>query len=196
MENQAEIYQPQRGLTFDDVWTSLMEMRKSFAESKKEMDAIQQETARQIKETGRQLGKLGNRFGELAEHLVAPNIKEKFNALGYHFDDISKDREIGGPDGAYAEIDILLENEDFSIAVEIKAKLLQKDVDEHAKRMEVIRRHKDRHHDSRKLRGAVAGAIVTAEVRDYALKAGFYVIEQSGDTVKIDVPEGFTPREW
>ena len=27
----------------------------------------------------RPTGKLGNRFGELAEHLVAPNIAEKFN---------------------------------------------------------------------------------------------------------------------
>jgi hypothetical protein len=42
----------------------------------------------------------------------------------------------------------------------------------------------------------LAGAIVSEAVRNYALKTGFYVIEQSGDTVKIDVPEGFAPREW
>jgi hypothetical protein len=34
------------------------------------------------------------------------------------------------------------------------------------------------------------------QVKRYALKSGFYVIEQSGDTVKIDIPEGFKPREW
>jgi hypothetical protein len=33
-------------------------------------------------------------------------------------------------------------------------------------------------------------------VKSAVLKAGFYVIEQTGDTVKIDVPEGFKPREW
>ena len=27
------------------------------------------------------------------------------------------------------------------------------------------------------------------EIRDYAHKTGFYVIEQTGDTVKISVPE-------
>lgn len=28
------------------------------------------------------------------------------------------------------------------------------------------------------------------------IEAGLFVIEQSGDTMKIDVPEGFQPREW
>jgi hypothetical protein len=34
------------------------------------------------------------------------------------------------------------------------------------------------------------------EVRNYTLKAGFYVIEQTGDTVTIDIPQGFKPRQW
>jgi hypothetical protein len=29
-----------------------------------------------------------------------------------------------------------------------------------------------------------------------AFEAGLYVIEQSGDTMKINMPEGFKPREW
>jgi hypothetical protein len=33
-------------------------------------------------------------------------------------------------------------------------------------------------------------------VRAAALKAGFYVITQTGDTVKIDVPEDFIPKAW
>jgi hypothetical protein len=33
-------------------------------------------------------------------------------------------------------------------------------------------------------------------VRNYVLKKGFYAIEQSGDTVLINIPEGFKPREW
>jgi hypothetical protein len=37
---------------------------------------------------------------------------------------------------------------------------------------------------------------MTDEVRRYVFNAGFYVIEQTGDTVKIDIPQGFTPREW
>jgi hypothetical protein len=44
-----------------------------------------QETDRQIRENNRQLGELGRKFGSTIEHLVAPNLVEKFNALGFNF---------------------------------------------------------------------------------------------------------------
>jgi hypothetical protein len=44
--------------------------------------------------------------------------------------------------------------------------------------------------------GAVAGAVIPEGAKPFALKHGFYVIEQTGDTVKIDTPEGFAPKEW
>jgi hypothetical protein len=62
--------------------------------------------------------------------------------------------------------------------------------------MEVLRAYLDARQDKRKLLGAAAGAIVRKNVRDYAENAGFYVIEQSGDTVKIEVSAGFRPRIW
>ncbi|MCL2319672.1 MAG: hypothetical protein FWC45_06275, partial [Treponema sp.] len=138
------------------------------------------------------------RFGELAEHLVAPSIMEKFNERNFHFNVRSQDieiREPGNPN-VYAEIDILLENGDIAIAVEVKAKPKQADVDEHIERMEILRRAADRRGDRRKYQGAIAGAIMTKSVHDYALQKGFYVIEQTGDTVRIEIPEGFKPREW
>jgi hypothetical protein len=33
-------------------------------------------------------------------------------------------------------------------------------------------------------------------VKIAALDEGMYVITQTGDTVKIDVPEGFVPKTW
>jgi hypothetical protein len=176
----------------DELWASLRETALQQKETSRKME----ETDRQMKETDRKIGDLGNRFGELAEHLVAPNIMEKFNALGYEFDDISTDHRIKCPDGESVEVDILLENETHSIAVEVKAKPKDQDVDQHIKRIEFLRRRKDRFRDPRKLLGAIAGAIMEDSVRNYAFKAGFYVIEQTGDTVKIDNPQGFVPREW
>jgi hypothetical protein len=35
-----------------------------------------------------------------------------------------------------------------------------------------------------------------SSVKTAALKEGLYVITQTGDTVKIDVPEGFVPKAW
>jgi hypothetical protein len=62
--------------------------------------------------------------------------------------------------------------------------------------MEKLRRYWDGHNDKRKLIGAVAGAIMEDKVKALALDMGFYVIVQSGDTVKIEAPQGFTPRIW
>ena len=96
-----------RGITFEQYWASLMETKELFAKEnarrekeaeqrqkeaelqRKEAELQRMELEKQMKETDRKIGELGNRFGELAEHLVAPGIVEKFNALGYHFDAVS-----------------------------------------------------------------------------------------------------------
>jgi hypothetical protein len=69
-------------------------------------------------------------------------------------------------------------------------------VDEHLERMETLKGYWKEHDDKRKLLGAVAGAIGKKDARDHAVRSGFYVIEQSGDTVKIEMPVGFTPKAW
>ena len=150
-----------------------------------------------VKETSRSIGGLNNSFGELAEHLVAPNIKEKFNALGYHFKGIAENQSIGKEQGqTIAEIDILLENSDYIVAVEVKSKPKNADIDNFVRRLEVLRKYKDEIHDNRKIRGAIAGAVFRDQVNNAVLKAGFYVIEQTGYTVKIDIPKNIKPKEW
>jgi hypothetical protein len=62
--------------------------------------------------------------------------------------------------------------------------------------MEKLRAYADEHRDSRKFLGAVAGAVIPEGVKPFAIKNGFFVIEQAGDTARIDVPDGFIPREW
>jgi hypothetical protein len=161
-------------------------------------EQIIERTERALEENALQMGYLNNRFGELAEHLVAPNIKEKFNALGFTFTRSALDVKLSDPltKRTLTEIDILLENGDIVIAVEVKAKPKETDIEEHKGRMALLRRSADTHNDTRKYRGAIAGAIMPDSVKNYALKAGFYVIEQTGDTVRIDIPEGFMPRDW
>jgi hypothetical protein len=72
--------------------------------------------------------------------------------------------------------------------VEVKIKPDEKDVAEHILRLEYLRSYKDKEGDKREIRGAIAGAIMPEGVRREALRAGMYVIEQSGDTVKIEEP--------
>ena len=180
-------------LSFEKVWAMFQETDRKFQETDRKIE----KTRWEIEQTGLQMGYLNNRFGELVEHLVAPSIKEKFLALNFNFEHISQNHKISDKEGhRLAEIDLLLENGDIVIAVEVKSKPLQKDVDDHVHRMEILRQRADIRHDTRKLQGAIAGAIMGDEVRDYAHKTGFYVIEQTGDTVKINIPEGFKARVW
>jgi hypothetical protein len=95
-----------------------------------------------------------------------------------------------------AEVDIFIENGDCAIAVEVKAQLKIDDIKEHVERMQTLRRDANLRQDVRKFYGAVAGAIINDNVKEYALKTGFFVISQSGDTMRINVPKGFKPKEW
>jgi hypothetical protein len=177
----------------------IQKMAEETDRRQKEADQRQKETDRQIKETNKQIGNLGNRFGELAEHLVSPNIVQKFNALGFHFNEISGLHQVIEDEGSgqkIAEFDILLENRESVIGVEVKTKPSYDDVGDHVRRLKILRRSRDNKGDRRKIHGALAGAIMTDTVKAAAIKEGLYVITQTGDTVKIDVPEGFIPKTW
>jgi hypothetical protein len=213
------------GLTFEKVWAMFQENERKWQEEKRENERKWKEerleserkwreeserrseeserrsrkTERKIRETNRIVGDLSNRFGELAEHLVAPNIHKRFNELGYHFDAVAPGGYVirNGENGkVIAEGDILLENDKYIMAVEVKAKTHSKDIEHHIKRLEILRQYRNKHHDTRKIQGAIAGAIFGNAEKQAAIEAGFYVLEQSGDTVKMDIPEDFVPREW
>ena len=183
-----------RGLTFEDVWAGLMENRIQMEETDRRL----KETERLIKRNGRQIGGLHRRFGELAEHMVAPGIVKRFNELGYHFHSVAPGgiRILDESGKVKTEVDLLLENDEYMVAVEVKTRPVEHDIEHHMRRLEILREHRNMHHDSRKIQGAIAGAVFPQEVKKLSLDAGLYVIEQSGDTMQIDIPDGFIPREW
>jgi hypothetical protein len=96
------------------------------------------------------------------------------------------------------DIDILLSNTDKVMAVEVKRELDDKrDVDDHLKRMELIRKYPPLETVNKQLLGAMAGGVVAPEIMEYAYEAGFYVLELTGESVHlIPPPAGFTPRQW
>jgi hypothetical protein len=186
------------GLTFEKVWAALMEDREQLKEYAKEADQRQKETDRQMKETDKRIGDLSKRFGESVEYLVAPNLVEKFKKLGFVFEKDYQNIKIRNQEGRIlAEIDVFLENGDKAMAVESKVKPSVEDVNNHVKRMEIIRAYADRHNDTRKYLGAIAGVVVSDSVKNYALSRGFYVLKPSGDTFVIIEPKGdYHPHEW
>jgi septal ring factor EnvC (AmiA/AmiB activator) len=194
-------------LSFEKVWTMFQETGRRIQETErvlqeitlqmKETDRQMKETDRQMKETDRKIGNLGSRIGDIVEHMVAPNILQKFEKLGYVFGKVAPRVQYSDLQGRHiAEVDLLLESGDAALAVEVKTNLTSNDVRDHVKWMETLRRYADERGDRRKLLGAVAGAVASGEVKAFALKNGFFVLEQSGDTIQIAVPEDFKPREW
>jgi hypothetical protein len=191
-----------RGLTFEKVWAMFQESRQQMKEdhelSKQEHERRMKEIDRQIENMNKQMGDLHNTFGEIAEHLVAPGIVKRFNELGYQFEQVADGNvKILDADGEIkTEIDLLLENGNCIVAVEVKAKPKVKDAEHHKKRLEILREYRDKHNDKRKIQGAIAGAVFYNSAKKAALEAGFYVLEQSGDTMKMRIPKGFKPKEW
>jgi hypothetical protein len=165
----------------------------------KETDRQMKETDRKMKETDRKMGDLYNRFGEMAEHLVAPGIAARFNELGFHFDSIMPGgiKIVDEQRKTKAEVDLLLENGEFIIAIEVKATVRLNDVEHHIRRLEILREHRDKKHEKpKKIQGAIAGAIFGSAEKKAVREAGLYVLEQSGDTMRMDIPCDFVPREW
>jgi hypothetical protein len=195
------------GLTFEKVWASLRETGQLLKEQAQETDRLikeqAQETDRKFRETERlirqnqkMMSDLGRKFGKIIEHMFIPNLKEKFNVLGYEFGKAASNVLIGNKEhNIYAEIDVFLENGDCALAVEVKTQANINDIQEHVERMEKLRRYFDLHKDQRKLYGAIAAAVIPGNVWDYALKKGFYIIRQSGDNVSIEAPPG-KPKAW
>jgi len=167
----------------------------------KRLSEMFDKTGHRIKENDKRVGGLGRSYGKLVEHLVGPGVIKRFGEHGYHFNDIKKQRhklydENGNEE---TEIDLLLENADTVIAVEVKSRPDREEtyLGRHLVRVEIMRAHaKKEGWDGKRILGAIAGAIFDTPVRNATLKAGFFVIEQSGETMRMNIPEGFKPKEW
>ena len=149
-----------------------------------------------MKETDRKIAKLGNRLGEIIEYMVLPNLLDKFREFGFVFTKAYPHTEIKDEQNQIVtEVDITLENGDKVMLVEVKTKPNIDDIKDHIQRMEKVCLHGRLRNDTRTYLGAMAGMVFSNNVKTFALKNGFYVVEPSGETFKIIEPEG-SPREW
>jgi len=170
-------------ITLDDLLKSQDEAWKAIRETQQ----AHKETEKAIKETQKNIGGLGNTLGSIVEHLLTPGLPRKFKKLGYSFNRIATYKFA---EGVYAQIDGMLENGEQAVAVEVKTTLRKADIDEHLIRMEKIRKHAYGHGDKRQFMGAMAATITDENTRNYALKHGLFVIEPSGNDVKVTKPKG------
>jgi hypothetical protein len=182
-------------LDFPTVWAALVEDRKAAEELRKSI----QELRESQKRADEQLGGLHNSMGDLVETLFAPGLCEKFNVYNYNLKQIRRRVPIYDDDSRLrSDIDILLSNTTLCMAVEVKRWLeTKKDVDDHIKRMQLIQQYPPPEIKGKKVLGAIAGAVVTPEAREYAEQNGFFVLELTGYNIRLlEPPKDFVPREW
>ncbi|UAJ72584.1 hypothetical protein IQE94_16340 [Synechocystis sp. PCC 7339] len=194
--------------TADEVWALLGQL----AESQKETERLFQETDRRFQQTERllkeqsqktdeqiravnkELGELGNRLGEFVEWQVRPAAVKLFRERGIAVRELSRDVSVdNGEEGI--EVDLLVVDTTQAVAIEVKSKLTQKNVDEHLERLGKFKRLLPRYQNIQLL-GAVAVMVAPSEVARYAYRQGLFVITQSGEDLVILNDAKFQPKAW
>ncbi|GHV65914.1 hypothetical protein FACS1894199_07970 [Bacteroidia bacterium] len=147
---------------------------------------------------GENLGGLGLRIGGIMETLLAARSWEKFKAYNYGFERVYQRVRVYNGKILLTDIDILLSNGKYVMAVEVKNTLNRIEyVDDHVKRMEKIMHYPPAEVKGKKVMGAMACGVVVSEVRDYAFSKGLFVLELTGDAADLATPPAnFTPQEW
>ncbi len=97
--------------------------------------------------------------------------------------------------GTAMEIDIFAVDGSVAVAIEVKARFSQRDVEDFLGKLGRFKQAFP-HQASYQIYGAVAGIEIDAGVDRYAYQQGLFVIRQSGDTVAIANDSAFRPTAW
>ena len=211
-------------LSFETVWAALTKLEKNIDKMGERVDRVTAHVDRvtanvdrvtanmdrldkvaenmdrvtaKVDRVSANVGGLNRSVGELVETLIAARLWEKFPEYdfkrAYQRLPVYDEKFV-----RFTDIDVLLVNNDMCMIVEVKRELdRMDDVDEHLKRMQLIRQHPPEIIGNKQLLGAMAGGVVDPNVKEYAYKSGFFVLELTGESVHlIPPPEGFEPAKW
>jgi hypothetical protein len=131
-----------------EVWALFRDTDRRMRETDewiKETGRIVKETSEQVKETSRKVGQLNEtvsaltgKWGKFVEGLVAPGAVRMFKERGIEVERTSTRNKIQ-KNGTEIEIDILLENDEYVVAIEVKSTLTVEDVNEHLEKLSRFR---------------------------------------------------------
>ncbi len=204
------------GLTFEKIWLMFQENAREFQETKELLKQSSQEADRRFKETERiikessletdriiketniKVGDLGNRWGDFLEGLAKPGLLAHFSKIGIDVHNIYSNVKEYRENKKFYEIDLLLFNAKYVIAVEVKSKLTKERVEEHLDRIKriLIQPPHDFKIEGKTLIGAIAAVSTEPEVIEFAIENGLYIIVQKSNLIEIVNPPDFRPAEW
>ncbi len=182
----------------------VQEIWELFRESSNQIEKVarrQEETALQMKETDKKIERLSEtvnaltgKWGRFVEGLVAPGAVRIFQQRGIEVKQ-SYTRSESQRNGESMELDVLVVNDEYAIAISVKSTLKVEDVDEHIDDLSRFREFFPAFAD-KKLMGAVAGIVIDEGADKYAYRKGLFIITQAGENIKILNDEKFKPKQW
>jgi hypothetical protein len=153
--------------------------------------------AETVKLDHQNVGGVGNSLGAIMEGMFAAKICPKFNAFGHKFTTVSNDKHFYRDDKIYCEVDAFLENGDYVMAIEVKAKCEMRDINKHIERLGKLRLYANEHGDKRKILGGIACGQISDKLKEAAEEKGLYVMVQTGEAVEIaERPGEFKEHFW
>ena len=173
-----------------EIW----ELFRGVAKLHEETARRQEENAKKINQLSDTVNALTGKWGKFVEGLLVPGAVRIFQERGIEIEHTSIRNKVR-KNGREMEIDVLLEDEEYVVAIEVKSTLKVEDVNEHMEKLRRFREFFPRFKEH-KLIGAVAGIVIEEESDKYAYRRGLFVIGQTGETVKILNDEKFKPKLW
>jgi hypothetical protein len=172
----------------------MQETDRRFQQTERLLKEQSQKTDEQIRAVNKELGELGDRLGEFVEWQVRPAAVKLFRERGIAVRELSRDVSVdNGEEGI--KVDLLVVDTTQAVAIKVKSKLTQRDVDEHLERLGKFKRLLPRYQNIQLL-GAVAAMVAPSEVARYAYRQGLFVINQSGEDLVILNDAKFQPKAW
>ncbi|WP_008316994.1 hypothetical protein [Leptolyngbya sp. PCC 6406] len=166
------------------------EADRRSAEADRRLERLEKITAH----TSREVAGLTSRWGLFVENFVEPGVVQLFRARGIDVQETARRMKSQRP-GAEMEIDIFAVNGAVAVAIEVKSRLSQRDVEYFLEKMGRFRLAFP-HYSDYQIYGAVAGIEIDPGVDRYAYQRGLFVIKQSGETVAIANDTTFRPAVW
>ncbi|GHT51771.1 hypothetical protein FACS1894102_7660 [Spirochaetia bacterium] len=163
------------------------------------LEAKVAQTIANVDKVSKNVGGLNRSMGELIETIIAAKLWEKFDAYAYNLKRSYQRVPLYDENSnVLTDIDILLSNGEYVMAVEVKRELDKKDdIDHHLKRMELIKKYPPAECKGKKMLGAMAGATVDPDMAAYAHSVGFFVLELTGESVHLTkTPPDFVAGQW
>ncbi|MCL1992435.1 MAG: hypothetical protein FWG66_05770 [Spirochaetes bacterium] len=201
----AELREEQRKTDLQMKETALQ--MKETDRQMKETDRIVKENALHIEKIFRKIDKqdddiggLRNSVGWLVESFFHARMWELLKDSPYNFNRCYRRVEFFddcSPPNCLGDIDILLSDTEWVMAIEVKSFAMEKDLTRFLNRLESVRKHPPAEARGKKILAGFAAVGYDKDVCNGVHEAGLFAFSINDDLGKLlPPPEGFTPSVW